>query len=338
MSVPQRWFLHFYLAGSVANALALGLMAFGGIGVPAAAARTKPPLPPLLPSVADAQALAALLLFQLHLVRRALETALLLEYPPGSRMHAIAYAFGMSYYLVVPLSLLPRGWSGRVAQWAAAAAAAARLLSSAAAPGAIGTAVRARFAAVAASLASSPAWRMHLAGILLFLAANALQLASHAALARLSRRQQQQARRRGKEAAAAAVPRGGARSSNSSPLRARRRGAGQDEGDGDDHYALPTGPLFALVSCPHYSAEVLLYAALALLTRLRDPLPLLMAAWVAFNLALAARATHAWYARRFGAAYYYSGGVGGGRGGGGNKAAPGLPWWRRRRALVPFLF
>lgn len=41
------------------------------------------------------QALLLLALFQLHLLRRALETALLLRYPPGARMHGVAYLFGM---------------------------------------------------------------------------------------------------------------------------------------------------------------------------------------------------------------------------------------------------
>jgi 3-oxo-5-alpha-steroid 4-dehydrogenase 3 len=321
--VPQRWFLHFYVAGALANALTLGLMAFG---LPA----TRKISAAL--AVADAEALTALALFQLHLVRRALETALLLEYPPGSRMHAIAYAFGMSYYLVVPLSLLPRGWSRRVVAegwWSRAVATAAGGGSGGVADRVI-AAARARGAAVAASLTSSRAWRMHLAGILLFLAAMALQLASHAALARLSRRG---AVAKGEAAAVATV----AAARETPSLRARSRGRrGKEEEDQEDQeqedrnkggdsssspYALPRGPLFALVSCPHYSAEVLLYAALALLTRLRAQLPLLMLGWVAVNLALAARATHAWYARRFGEAYL------------GSRDAP---WWRQRRALVPF--
>ncbi len=45
--------------------------------------------------VSQAEALAALALFQLHLARRASETALLLHYPPDARMHVIAYVFGL---------------------------------------------------------------------------------------------------------------------------------------------------------------------------------------------------------------------------------------------------
>lgn len=49
----------------------------------------------------------ALTLFLAHLARRLLETLCIMAYPRGARMHVIAYAFGMSYYLVAPLSLMP---------------------------------------------------------------------------------------------------------------------------------------------------------------------------------------------------------------------------------------
>lgn len=39
--------------------------------------------------------LAALALFQTHLLRRAAETGLLLHYPAGAKMHGIAYVFGL---------------------------------------------------------------------------------------------------------------------------------------------------------------------------------------------------------------------------------------------------
>lgn len=55
----------------------------------------------------QAGALLALALFQVHLVRRLLETTLLMRYPRGAKMHVVAYAFGLSYYAAVPLSLLP---------------------------------------------------------------------------------------------------------------------------------------------------------------------------------------------------------------------------------------
>jgi hypothetical protein len=39
--------------------------------------------------------LLLLVLFQLHLVRRTFETALLLPYKPGDVMHGVAYVFGL---------------------------------------------------------------------------------------------------------------------------------------------------------------------------------------------------------------------------------------------------
>lgn len=44
------------------------------------------------------QTFLVLLLLQIHLVRRLVETYLVMVYPPGARMHLIAYVFGLSYY------------------------------------------------------------------------------------------------------------------------------------------------------------------------------------------------------------------------------------------------
>ncbi len=49
-------------------------------------------------------------LFTCHLVRRLLETRWLMVYPPGARMHVIAYAFGCTYYAVAPCSLMAAGF------------------------------------------------------------------------------------------------------------------------------------------------------------------------------------------------------------------------------------
>jgi hypothetical protein len=42
------------------------------------------------------QSILLLAFFQLHLVRRALETSYVLKYPPQAVMHGIAYLFGMT--------------------------------------------------------------------------------------------------------------------------------------------------------------------------------------------------------------------------------------------------
>lgn len=81
-TVPQAWFSHFYALGATWNA-AVAWMLFGS-GL-------------TLPEGQRASAALALALLQLHLCRRWAETVGLLSYPPGARMHGIAYLFGMRW-------------------------------------------------------------------------------------------------------------------------------------------------------------------------------------------------------------------------------------------------
>jgi len=81
-TVPQRWFAHFYALGACWNAAVAWLL-------------LTSPYYAALPAVQRAGVVLALALLQLHLCRRWLETVGLLRYPPGARMHGIAYAFGM---------------------------------------------------------------------------------------------------------------------------------------------------------------------------------------------------------------------------------------------------
>lgn len=102
-SVPQRWFLHFYVLG-VATTTAVLLeygslvleMEEGGGGSSwwrrhLAPSTTTPPL--IAP--ARARALAALAALWLHLARRLGECALLTRWPAGARMHGLAYLFSI---------------------------------------------------------------------------------------------------------------------------------------------------------------------------------------------------------------------------------------------------
>ncbi len=79
-TVPQAWFSHFYALGATWNAMVAWMMFAPG----------SP-----LPKGQRASAALALALLQLHLCRRWVETVGLLSYPPGARMHGIAYVFGM---------------------------------------------------------------------------------------------------------------------------------------------------------------------------------------------------------------------------------------------------
>lgn len=81
-AVPQAWFAHFYALGAAWNACVAWLL----LGSPHWAA---------LAPAQQAGAVLALGLLQLHLSRRLAETVGLLRYPPGARMHGLAYVFGM---------------------------------------------------------------------------------------------------------------------------------------------------------------------------------------------------------------------------------------------------
>ena len=82
--MPQRWFSHFYAIGCLSNALVL-----------------------YTTWNRDNQTAVLLLgAFQLHVIRRLIETVWMMRYPKQATMHVMAYAFGMSYYVIVPVTYL----------------------------------------------------------------------------------------------------------------------------------------------------------------------------------------------------------------------------------------
>lgn len=95
-TVPQYYFSHFYAVGALWNALVAALFFTS-----TAQTALSPP--------ARTVCLTALALLEVHLVRRFLETVFLMKYPPGARMHGVAYLFGLSYYLAVPVTVVPAG-------------------------------------------------------------------------------------------------------------------------------------------------------------------------------------------------------------------------------------
>lgn len=88
--VPQKWFAHFYMAGCMCNGLALAWVSHQ--------TRSTPSIDALIPC-----GIASCLL-QIHLLRRLIETVMMMKYPKDAKMHVIAYIFGLSYYVVVPLT------------------------------------------------------------------------------------------------------------------------------------------------------------------------------------------------------------------------------------------
>jgi 3-oxo-5-alpha-steroid 4-dehydrogenase 3 len=76
--------------------------------------------------------------------------------------------------------------------------------------------------------------------------------------------------------------------------------AGSRSVAGTERYSIPRGGWFEFSSTPHYFAECVLYAGMATVAGARAfsrLAPMLLA--IVANLALAARHTHAWYARTF---------------------------------------
>ena len=87
--MPQAWFSHFYDVGAAANLAVLApLLVFAAAPEARRWAATQG-------GGGVDGALAGLALLQVHLTRRLAEANWLARYPPGARMHAVAYAFGL---------------------------------------------------------------------------------------------------------------------------------------------------------------------------------------------------------------------------------------------------
>jgi len=93
-TVPQKWFAHFYAIGAIWNTVII-LFFFSSTFYYS------------LDPKHEAVYLMAFVLLEFHLVRRFLETVGLMRYPEQARMHGVAYLFGLMYYLVLPLTVLP---------------------------------------------------------------------------------------------------------------------------------------------------------------------------------------------------------------------------------------
>ncbi|KAK9862702.1 hypothetical protein WJX84_003676 [Apatococcus fuscideae] len=213
-------------------------------------------------------------------------------------MHIIAYVFGLSYYMVLPISLLPPDGLRQLTQWAPTWRPTILINDCFAALDAVGPSLDA----------------LHGMAILVFLAGNLMQLQAHWQLARLSQpivfpgssdgrvpgakgvaesqQQQQQQQQQQLSRFRGDKPRRVAGSSPDGP-------AALDMVLDPGPYRLPAGGLFEWISCPHYLAEMVIYTAFPMLLRAHNLLPWLILTWVVANLLLAAGPTHAWYKAHF---------------------------------------
>ena len=86
ITAPQRFFRHFYVIG-VASFLGAFLLARGAASPPT---------------------MLCLALLSVHTARRLAETVFVQVFSPDARMHVVAYAFGLLYYVTLPFSFLTR--------------------------------------------------------------------------------------------------------------------------------------------------------------------------------------------------------------------------------------
>ncbi|KAG2437863.1 hypothetical protein HXX76_005481 [Chlamydomonas incerta] len=255
-------------------------------------------------STTKRDALLALFLFELHVLRRYGESNFVMHYPDTARMHILAYLFGLSYYVAAPLTLLPdyvmnagvlRGaWDAALGEGKDLASVDQRLH--------------------AAVMEPHPGKNRLAAALALYVFASILQFLTHWRLARMSRAASARATefavvdaiKRGKQqGVTCAIPTpAGIVDAEGKPIVAKVV----------NMYEVPCGGVFSLVSCPHYLAEILIYVSLALVAS-GSTGSLLMTGWVVLNLVLAAAATQRFYRTRYPNEYPKS-----------------------RAALIPFIF
>ena len=64
-------------------------------------------------------------------------------------------------------------------------------------------------------------------------------------------------------------------------------------------YGIPRGDWFDHVTCPHYLAEIIIYAAMFVVMEMRNVVWLLVVLFTTSTLTLSARQSHQWYKMRF---------------------------------------
>ncbi|CAN0890839.1 Polyprenol reductase 1 [Linum grandiflorum] len=235
LTVPQRFFCHFYVAGVVWTTVLLSATWIY-------ASNTEP---------ADESHLwlsVLLLVFmEAQVLRRLFETMYVFKYSPSARMHIAAYLTGFFFYTAAPLSLCGpyaseafKYGAEHVVNWSSFEVKGFQvdwweLLNPLLKLG----------------------WLQWTAAAI-FLWGWIHQLRCHAILGSL-----------------------------------RSRGKKMDE------YVIPCGDWFELVSCPHYLAEIVIYAAYVVATGGTHLTIWLIFGFVVANLAIAAGETHRWYLRKF---------------------------------------
>uniref|UniRef100_A0A0D6QZ58 3-oxo-5-alpha-steroid 4-dehydrogenase C-terminal domain-containing protein n=1 Tax=Araucaria cunninghamii TaxID=56994 RepID=A0A0D6QZ58_ARACU len=271
-SVPQSYFLHFYLVSVIWTTFLLACISYfaycttvppssESLGYSSVASHIAGGVDSLSPARSSSslakyrlqawKTVLVLLLMEAQVVRRLYETLYVFDYSPSARMHFLGYLCGLFFYVAAPLSMCslccPDVFSYIVTQ-------------------AINSILRQR-AHIAdiefrpldfgISLLKLGWWQW--AGALIFIWGSIHQHRCHKILGLL-------------------------------------RTEHQDE---STKYFIPYGDWFQIVSCPHYLAEIVIYAGIVVASGGSDLTVWLLFGFVVANLTFAAIETHSWYLCKF---------------------------------------
>ncbi|WCJ32580.1 Polyprenol reductase 2 [Euphorbia peplus] len=260
MTVPQRFFLHFYLLGVVWTSFLLILtwnFAYQLVLLDYSAAATSlmggSHVFSLYSSVEGrnrvSMAVFMLLLMEVHVWRRLYETLYVFNYSPSARMHLFGYLTGLFFYAAAPLSLCHR------CAVEALNFAEYQLIES--------------IVKNQNAFATNFDWWGYIepiinlqwfqwVGAAIFAWGWVHQQRCHAILGLLREQREQ-----------------------------------------NDGYVIPHGDWFELVSSPHYLAEIVIYLGLLVVSGGTDFIIWLLFLFVVANLTFAAAETHRWYLQKF---------------------------------------
>lgn len=271
-SVPQSYFLHFYLVGvfwtmfllvctlffACTTTLPLSSESLRYSSVASQLAGTSDSLSfakPFSTLVKHSQqawkTVFVLLLMEAQVLRRLYETVYVFNYSSSARMHVLGYLCGFFFYLAAPLSMcslcVPEVSSYIITQAVLSVLRQRAHIAD----------IELKFLEYGNSLLKLGWWQW--TGALVFMWGWIHQLRCHKILGSL-------------------------------------RTGNQEE---TNEYAIPYGDWFEIVSCPHYLAEIVIYAGILIATEASDLTVWLLFGYVVANLTFAATEMHKWYLHKF---------------------------------------
>lgn len=271
-SVPQSYFLHFYLVGAIWTTFLLACTLFFACTTTlplSSESLSYSSVASQLAGSADSLSFAkpfftlakhsqqawktvfVLLLMEAQVLRRLYETVYVFNYSSSARMHVLGYLCGFFFYVAAPLSLCslcaPEVYSYIITQAVYSVLRQRARIAD----------IELKFTVCGNSLLKLGWWQW--IGALVFMWGWIHQLRCHKILGSL-------------------------------------RTENQEETNG---YVIPYGDWFEMVSCPHYLAEIVIYAGILIATGGSDLTVWLLFGYVVANLTFAATEMHRWYLHKF---------------------------------------